>query len=128
MQASLNLSNEISSLSNLPLAINTDHKTASNSNNSNSQLPLNLAANLMTLATTDADVVKPTFSGTVWFDANGKTFTGTDVPSYTFRLSTWGNSNVKDPKFILMIPGGFTANEDDITFNSYSGGKSLLNH
>ena len=76
-EASLNLSNDISSLSNLPLAFNnlttaTTNHDNSTSNNSNSQLPVALAANFMTLAATDDAVVKPNFSGTVWLDANGK--------------------------------------------------------
>ena len=117
LQASLNLSNDLSSLSNLPLAFNSVSSNNSTSNNSNSQLPVALAANFMTLAATNDAVVKPTFSGTVWIDANGKSYSGTNVPTYTFRLSTWGDSTVKNPKFILMIPAGFTATKDDISID-----------
>lgn len=119
-EASLNLSNDISSLSNLPLAFNnlttaTTNHDNSTSNNSNSQLPVALAANFMTLAATDDAVVKPNFSGTVWLDANGKSYSGTNVPNYTFRLSTYDSttnpSTVKNPQFIVAIPAGFAATQ-----------------
>ena len=138
-EASLNLSNDISSLSNLPLAFNnlttaTTNHDNSTSNNSNSQLPVALAANFMTLAATDDAVVKPNFSGTVWLDANGKSYSGTNVPNYTFRLSTYDSttnpSTVKNPQFIVAIPAGFAATPSDFTFNdsTYPGKVSSVTY
>ena len=124
LQASLNLSNDLSSLSNLPLAFNSVSSNNSTSNNSNSQLPVTLAANFMTLAATNDAVTKPTFTGTAFLNQfNGKSYVdGSTVPNYTFRLSTNGDSTVKNPKFIVMIPAGFTATTDDFSFaNNYSG-------
>lgn len=58
----------------------------------------------------------PEFTGTANFDANGKIFNvGDTIPEYTFRLSTWGNSTVQNPKFIVMIPAGFTATTNDFS-------------
>lgn len=124
LQASLNLSNDLSSLSNLPLAFNSVSSNNSTSNNSNSQLPVTLAANFMTLAATNDAVVKPIFTGIVGLSQfNGKSFVnGSAVPDYTFRLSTTGTSTVTNPKFIVMIPAGFTATTNDFSFaNNYSG-------
>lgn len=124
LQASLNLSNDLSSLSNLPLAFNSVSSNNSNSNNSNSQLPVTLAANFMTLAATNDAVVKPIFTGIVGLSQfNGKSFVnGSAVPDYTFRLSTTGTSTVTNPKFIVMIPAGFTTTTNDFSFaNNYSG-------
>ena len=72
----------------------------------------------------------PTFTGTAnLLDANGNpiadntVYSGTQVPQYTFRLSTAGNSTVQNPKFIVMIPAGFTATTDSFkfTYGSYDG-------
>jgi hypothetical protein len=64
------------------------------------------------------DAQTPVFSGTVWFNANGKSYNSTtEAPTYTFRLSTHDSSTVKNPKFILMIPAGFTATKDDISID-----------
>lgn len=62
-QASLDLNKNISSLVNLPLA--TNNTIERNNSTANSQLPITLGANFVTLATTNDTVVKPTFSGTV---------------------------------------------------------------
>lgn len=122
LQASLNLSNDLSSLSNLPLAFNSVSSNNSTSNNSNSQLPVTLAANFMTLAATDDAVVKPQFTGDAVFgnlntsnkefvSGNGinYTSTSTNLPTLSVRLSTYGSSTVNNPQFIVMIPKGFTS-------------------
>lgn len=70
------------------------------------------------------DAQIPTFTGAAFlnnFNNNSYTSEST-IPSYTFRLSTNGDSTVKNPKFIVMIPAGFTATTDDFSFaNNYSG-------
>ncbi|WP_297816258.1 hypothetical protein [uncultured Lactobacillus sp.] len=134
-QASLDLSNDISSLAKLPLATNKiihSNNSTSNSNNSNSQLPITLAAKLMTLAATTDTVTKPTFTGTVMIKnadgsaVNETTFKDGAVPSYTFRLSTFGDSTVTNPQFVVMIPKGFTAQTSDFSTLTGAEGSNIF--
>ncbi len=129
-QASLDLNKNISSLVNLPLA--TNNTIERNNSTANSQLPIALGANFVTLATTNDTVVKPTFSGTVMIkNADGSNVNGTDfkdgaVPTYTFRLSTYGDSNVTNPQFIIMIPKGFTATTADFSTLTNTQGTDIF--
>lgn len=111
----------------------TNNTIQRNNSTTNSQLPVALGANFVTLATTNDTVVKPTFSGTVMIkNADGSNVKGTDfkdgaVPTYTFRLSTYGDSNVTNPQFIIMIPKGFTSSVNgfyliDKDVGNYFGG------
>ena len=130
LQASLDLNKNISSLVNLPLA--TNNTIERNNSTANSQLPIALGANFVTLATTNDTVVKPTFSGTVMIkNADGSNVNGTDfkdgaVPTYTFRLSTYGDSTVTNPQFIIMIPKGFTATTADFSTLTNSQGIDIF--
>lgn len=129
LQASLNLSNDLSSLSNLPLAFNSVSSNNSTSNNSNSQLPVTLAANFMTLAATDATVAKPDFTGTAllgYIGTDGKYVSGSDIsytsstsasslPNLAFRLSTANNDTTNSQQFFVMIPKGFKSSVNDFS-------------
>ena len=129
LQASLNLSNDLSSLSNLPLAFNSFSSNNSTSNNSNSQLPVTLAANFMTLAATDATVAKPDFTGTAllgYIGTDGKYVSGSDIsytsstsasslPNLAFRLSTANNDTTNSQQFFVMIPKGFKSSVNDFS-------------
>lgn len=114
----------------MPLA--TNNTIERNNSTANSQLPIALGANFVTLATTNDTVVKPTFSGTVMIkNADGSNVNGTDfkdgaVPTYTFRLSTYGDSNVTNPQFIIMIPKGFTATTADFSTLTNTQGTDIF--
>ena len=82
-----------------------------------------LNTNKLVVKSVNEEVKKPTFTGTVWTDLNGQTYPNADntTPSFKFRLSTSGDSTVQNPKFILMIPGGFQASTNDITLTPENG-------
>lgn len=129
LQASLNLSNDLSSLSNLPLAFNSVSSNNSTSNNSNSQLPVTLAANFMTLAASNDAVVKPDFTGTAllgYIGTDGKYVSGSDIsytsstsassfPNLAFRLSTANHDTTNSQQFFVMIPKGFKSSVNDFS-------------
>ncbi|WP_302150296.1 hypothetical protein, partial [Limosilactobacillus vaginalis] len=57
----------------------------------------------------------PTFSGTVWFDPEGKLdpankrtpYKAGDTQEIKYRISTYGDSTIKNPQYLLLLPAGF---------------------
>lgn len=63
-----------------------------------------------------SEVKKPTFSGTVYVSPKQNYKYG-DKLSLRYRLTTYGDSDIQDPQFILMVPGGFSANLNDFNWS-----------
>lgn len=59
-------------------------------------------------------------------NVNGTDFKDGAVPTYTFRLSTYGDSNVTNPQFIIMIPKGFIATTADFSTLTNTQGTDIF--
>ena len=59
-------------------------------------------------------------------NVNGSDFKDGAVPTYMFRLSTYGDSNVTNPQFIIMIPKGFTATTADFSTLTNTQGTDIF--
>lgn len=59
-------------------------------------------------------------------NVNGTDFKDGGVPTYTFRLSTYGDSNVTNPQFIIMIPKGFIATTADFSTLTNTQGTDIF--
>lgn len=52
---------------------------------------------------------KATFSGTFWTDGLKTSYNSGDKATFYYRISSFGTSTVKNPKFYIRIPKGFIA-------------------
>ncbi|MCI1975572.1 MAG: YSIRK-type signal peptide-containing protein, partial [Limosilactobacillus sp.] len=107
-----------------------------NATNESTSLKVNTSSAINTkdlnkaFAENKAEEKIPTFSGTVWFDPEGKLdpankrtpYKAGDTQEIKYRISTYGESTIKDPQYLLLLPAGFKT--DTFTWSDANAIKS----